>query len=244
MKTFLQLCQAVCREAAVANGESAITTTVGQIGQLGRIVEYVRQAWLEIQTRHQHSGLHWRWMRSNFEITTVADQDSYAFNDAAVQDVRGTAEDITRFRNWMIQDWEDPPRIYLQSAGVGTQTFMTYMPWNDFKYLYRIGTQNPSQPIHVSISPDNKLVVGPKPSGIYVINGDYMKGVQRFTANDDTPDLPEDFEDAIVFLALIKYGLQKNAAEAITMGEDSYATYIGALEGDQLSEIYVGGPLA
>lgn len=244
MKTFLQLCKAVCREAAIAGGESAISTTVSQSGQLGRIVEYVRQAWLEIQTRHQHSGQHWRWMRSQFSIVTVANQDAYAFNDAAVTDVRDTPTDITRFRNWMVKDFDDPVRVYLQSSGISTQTFMCYLPWNDFKYLYRTGTQNSSYPMHVSISPDNKLCIGPKPAGIYVITGDYMMAAQRFSADDDEPDLPEDFEDAIVFLALQKYGLQKSSSESVIMGEDSFATYIGALEGDQLSEIYTAGPLA
>jgi hypothetical protein len=244
MKTFLEHCQAVCREAGIAGGESAITTVVSQSGINARIVSYVRQAWIEIQNRHQSTGLNWRWMRVGFTLTTAADDDTYSFGDAT-DDITSSA--ITRFRNWAIKDYDDPPKIYLQSSGSGTQTWLTYLDWNDFKYLYRVGTQNSSYPAHITINPQNQIVLGPVPNGIYIVQGDYMRGAQSLSADSDVPDLPaecEVFEDAIMFRALSKYGLYTNAVEAITAGEDGYATYIGGLENDQLSQIALGEPMA
>lgn len=242
-KNFLQLCKEVCSEAGLAGGEAAISTTINQTGQVGRIVKYVRQAWVEIQGIHQNINLYWLWMRSSFEILTVAGQSKYAYNDAAVEDTI-TETNITRFRNWMIQDHCDRPKLYRANSSVGTQTWLSFIDWADFQSLYRIGEERRGQPMHISVNPQNKLVLGPTPDAVYVVTGDYMKGVQRLLQDTDTPDLPRDFEDIIIFKALIKYGLQKNAAEMITMGEDSYATYLGMLEGDQLAEIPIGCPLA
>ena len=244
LKTFLQHCKGVCREASIAQGESAITTVLGQTGQLERIVANVRQAWLKIQNMHQLTGLNWRFMEGRFVIATVASQDAYAYDDAAITD-EDTAIAIPLWRNWDIKDFENAPKIYLTSAGVGTETWLTYLPWNDFKYFYRIGTQNEGFPAHVTINPQNKLVLGPIPDGIYTVTGNYMKAAQTFTADSDVPTgMPEQFEDAIMYLALSKHGLQKNAVELITLGEDGAAELLGALEQDQLSEIPIAGPLA
>ena len=233
----------MCREAGIANGETAISTTVSQTGELNRIVNYVIQAWIEIQNRHQHTGLGWRWMRVGFTLTTVADQSEYSYDDAAIVDDL-TAAAIARFRNWMIKDYDDSPKIYLTSAGVGTEGWIPYLDWNDFKYLYSIGSQNSGYPAHISINPQNQIVLGPTPNAAYTVTGDFMRGAQVFADNDDVPDLPEAFEDVIMYKALTKYGLQKNAVEAITAGEEGFATYIGALEGDQLSEITIGNAMA
>ena len=103
MKTFLQHCQGVCREAGLAGGETAMTTVLGQKGQIQRIINYVIQSWVEIQNMHQLANTNWRWMHSQFTLATVADQDSYAFDDAAILDEL-TLTAIARWRNWNIKD--------------------------------------------------------------------------------------------------------------------------------------------
>ena len=243
MKTFLQQCKGVCREARLSDGEGAIATVLAQSGQIQRIINYVIQSWVEIQNLHQQANLNWRWMHSQFEITTVASQDSYSWDDAAVTDEITTAA-ISRWRNWNIKDWDNPSTIYLTSAGEGTEGFLTYIDWKQFKYIYRTGTQPEAFPAHISINPQNQIVLGPIPDGIYTIKGDYQKGVQIFAADADVPELPEAFEDIIMYKALTKYGLHENAPECIVAAEDGYHTYLGALEADQLAEIEIGEPLA
>jgi hypothetical protein len=243
MKTFLQHCKGVCREAGLAGGETAITTTIAQRGQVERIINYVIQSWTEIQSLHQSANLNWRWMHSQFELTTVASQDQYSYDDAALTDEISTAA-IDRWRNWNIKDWDNPPTAYLTSAGEGTEGFLTYIEWKQFKYIYRTGTQPEGYPAHITINPQNQIVLGPIPDDIYTIKGDYQKGVQLFALDGDVPELPEAFEDVIMFKALTKYGLHANAPERVVAGEDGYHTYLGYLEADQLAEIEIGEPLA
>ena len=245
MKTFLELCKGVCREGNIADGETAISTVVAQVGELNRVVNYVKQAWVEIQNRHQHTGLNWRWLHSEFELTTVASTDAYAYGDAAVEDSIAAAA-ITRFRNWNVKDYDDPPKIYLQSSGIGSQTYLTFLDWVSFKHLYKLGTQNTTEgyPAHITINPRNQIVLGPIPNGIYIVTGDYQKSAQILSGDADEPELPEDFEDVIMWRALAKHALRTNAPETLTMAEEWYATYMGQLEQDQLAEIPIGAPLA
>jgi hypothetical protein len=243
MKTFLEHCQGVCREAGIAGGEQALTSVLSQTGQIGRIVNNVRQVWIELQNKHFSAGLYWRWMRSDFTLTTVASQGQYAYGDAAIIDVF-TGAAITRWRNWMFKDDDIPAKRYLTASGAGTEGWLIYMDYDDYRTIYEIGTQTEGPPAHITITPQNKIALGPIPDDIYTINGVYMKGAQSFAANSDVPELPESFEDVIMWKALSRHGLQKNASEIITLGEDGAATYMGDLEGDQLSEIAIGGPLA
>lgn len=242
-KTFLELCQQVCREGSVPGGADAISGVSGNNWQLSRIVGYVQSEWVKLQNRHTDMNLHWRWMRAPFTLTTVASQDAYSWDSAAIVDDL-TATQITRFKRWFLSDYDDPPRIYLQSAGQGTQTWLNCVDWNDFKYMYRVGTQNEGVPAHVSVNPQNQIVFGPVPNDIYVMNADYLRGPSQLVNDGDQPDLPEAFDEVIVFGALSRYGLQKNAPEVITYAQDELATLLGDLEGDQLAEICIGAPLA
>lgn len=239
--TFLQLCKNVCREAGVAQGEGAISSVTGQVGLLSRVVNYVNQEWVKLQNRHQSTGQHWRWMRGEFTLLTVADQELYDYTDAT-DDETGLA--ISSFRNWMFRSDCDPAKIYLQSAGQGTQTWMSFIDWNDFKYLYRNGAQQPGYPAHISINDKNQIALGAKPNDVYVVKGDYMKAASKMVADGDTPDIPEAFVDVITFGALSRYGLYENASEVVTYAQDELATLLGDLECDQLSEIPIAGPLA
>lgn len=239
---FLEISQAICREAGIGGGQTVPTSVVGQVGELKRIVEYAKQALIEIESIHMSSGLNLRYMRKTFTLTSVPSQSEYAYNDAAIVD-DDTGVAITSFGSWMVKDCNEKPKIYLQSATVGTQGYLNYLEWYEFKRLYRLGTQNPEFPAHIGIKPDNKLVLGPKPNGIYIVNGDYLRAPQVMAANTDTPDMPSQFHNAIVFKGLTKYGLMESAPECVTKGEDSYATYLGNLEGDQLSTMYMAGPM-
>lgn len=245
MSTLLEICQAVCREGGIPGGEGALSDVAASSNsaEIKRIVGWAKSAWLEIQLKHQHSGLYWRWMRVGFTLTTVDGTSEYGWDNAALNDDE-TGSDITRFRKWMIKDYDDPPSIYLQSAGVGTEGFLTFLDWNDFKYLYRVGNQNDQQPVHISITPQNKLVLGPAPNGIYIASGDYLRGNQSLAANADTPDMPADFHDLIMWKALLTYALDKPAPELATRAEYMVDMYMGMLEADQLSEIPTAGPMA
>lgn len=239
MSTFLELCQDAARECSIAGGESVPVTVVDQSGELQKIIRWVIQSYKEIQNLHNN----WRWMRLGFTIQTVADQDSYAFG-AALDDDTGTA--ITRFSEWRVDDPDDLPKFFLTSAGVGTEGWLLFREWNDFKYTFKIGTQVSSAPSFITINPENEIVLGNKPDDIYTISGDYQRSIQTLdiTNDDDEPEMPAAYHDLIVWSTVIKYGISKSAQEVVIKGEYYYFPLLSSLRGNQLPPMTISGPMA
>lgn len=232
--TFLELTKFVRQEAEIPS--TGPTTVVNQTGELKRIVDWTASAWEDIQNKHQN----WRWMRRAFTFNTVASSGSYA--PTYVSDVdAGTS--ITRFGHWWAHDEYDPYLAYLQSSGVGSQYRLIYLPWDTFKQIYRFGTQTASQPVHVSVDHHNNIHLGPAPSAVYVVTGDFNRSLQVLTVDADSPEMPTQFHKLVGYYAMWKYGANSVAAEIVSRSQMEAARLMSALERHQLPMISLGGPL-
>ena len=232
--TYLSICQDTRRECRVAG--TGPSTVVNQVGRLGDIVAWVAQAYTEIQ-----EGKDWNWLRSTFTVNTVANDDTYAYGDCT--DSRLSAL-ISRFSKWWLET-EDGPNItiYLTSAGVGGENYLTPIDWASFRERYKRGTQTTGQPIHVAIDPQNNLVLGPKPDAIYTINGEYQMSPQTLAVDADVPEMPARFHSLIMYRAMEKYGASNNAPEVFQRGGYEGGRKMRGLERDQLPDVTLAGPL-
>lgn len=235
--SYLSLCQDLRRECSISG--TGPTATTGQTGEYLRVVTWIKNAYTEIQNR----SARWRWMRSRFTVNTVADDSSYAYGDCT--DSRLSAA-ISRFRRWWLLDDEGYSNItaYLSSGGVSGEYYLIPLDWNDFRYLYRRGTQTSGVPAHVSVDPQNNLVLGPAPSAVYVVSGEYQMSAQVLAANADTPEMPSDFHQLIVYEAMRKYAGYQSAPEVMSRAVNEGNAILRDLELDQLPRMRVGGPLA
>jgi len=238
--TFIQVCKKVCLECGVPQGEAAISAVTGNTPGLARIVSWVSQGYEELQNKKLGQ---WRWMRVTASANTVASTGEYAytsFTDAL------TSAAITRLHSWRANDINDPPKIYLSSGGIGGQSWLSYLPWDMFKSIYRIGTQNTAtgQPATISVNPQNKIALGNIPNAVYVVTLDYHRSAQVLAANDDIPELPVEFHYLLVYLAMQKYGYYESAQEIISRAKQGILEMRGQLEGNQLPTISKAGPLA
>lgn len=235
MSSFLQICVDTARECRIASAPGGVT---GNTGVLDDVVNWVKNSWKEIQMRHSD----WRWMRRRFTFNTVAGTDSYAYG--SVTDAISSAA-ITRFGGWWLQkNGFSNCTIYLTSAGVGGEGYLIFLEWDDFRRIYRKGTQNNSQPFHISIDPQNNLVLGPKPDGIYTIQGEYQHSPQVLAADADIPEMPTQFHDLIMYRAMEKYGISNGATEVFNRGQLEGNRIMHALELNQLEPTGWGPPLA
>ena len=237
MSTFLQICKDTSRECRIAGGDSVPTAVTGQTGVLDQIVNHVIQSWNKIQMKHAN----WRWMRVGFTLNTVDSDDSYAYTDCT--DIITSAA-IARFSHWRVDDPEDRPKIYLSSSGVGTEGWLNYMDWDNFKRIYRIGTQTDAYPAHITVDPQNNLVLGPVPNGIYVVSGDFQRGPQVLAADDDEPDMPSRFHDLILWEAVKRHSILNNKPELLGQAKVNAASLWQTLELNQLPPIPIAGPMA
>ncbi len=233
MSTYLQLCQKLRQETSDSGtGPSAVT---GNTGELNRIVGWVADAYTELQQDRED----WLWMRKSFTVPTVASTGSYAYNATSLVDTV-SAVAITRFARWYPLAF----KAYLQSDGVGSEYPLIWLEWERFRRIYRYGTQTDGQPAHVSVDPTQAFVLGPKPSAVYVVSGDYQIGPQTLAANGDTPEMPSRFHYLIVYEAMSKYGGNRVAPEAMLRAVSEGGRLRAGLERDQLPAITFGQSLA
>lgn len=235
---YLQLAQRLRQEAGVpGTGPTAVTS---QTGELLRLVDWVATAWRELQNKH----INWRWMRRSFTFTTTTGQSEYA--STAATDTTDAAA-ISRFARWISHDDYGcvTVSIYETATGVSAQRWLIYMPWDSFRGLYRFSAQTNGVPAHFSITPANKIAIGPAPNATgYTVAGDYQMGAQELSANGDTPDMPVRFHLLIVYEALKKYAAYDAAGEVYAVAKAESDSLMFRLESDQLPEIIAGASIA
>lgn len=241
MSTYLALCKEVTRECDIAGASltDLPTAVTNQVGDLRRVVEWVKQAWTELQNRHPN----WRWMRSTWSVNTVAADDTYAGTDCTDSRLSTT---IDRFGRWITHDDEgySNVKMYLSSGGVSGEGWLTFLPWNDFRAVYKIGTQNNGKSAHFTIDPQNNLVLGPKPDAVYVVTGEYQMSAQTLSADANTPEMPAQFHQLIVYRAMQKYAGFESASDVMVRAVTEGNKLLRQLEANQLPRILLAGPLA
>lgn len=192
----------------MTNSPTVPVTVVNQTGNLGKAVRWAADAYNELQTSNDC----WRWMRSRFTLNTVALTEEYAYSDCTDSRLSAT---IDRFSHWLITDRRNPPRAYLTSSGAGSQYHLQYIDWDTFCALYKIGNINPSMPAHITIDPQDNIVLGPTPNDDYTITGEYQMSQQELSADADVPEMPSQFHMLIVYEAMIKHAGDQLAEESM-----------------------------
>lgn len=234
MSTNLALCIKTARKCKLGSNPTAVTA---QSEELQDIITAVDDAHVEIQNKHQS----WRWLRSKFTVNTNANTPDYAGTDCT--DTRLSAT-VDRFSHWIFSESDNPPLIYLSADGVATQQRLVLVDWDCFRTIYAIGTQTAGRPVHVTIDPQNSMVLGPKPDAVYVVSGEYQMSAQRMTADGDIPEMPAQFHDLIMYRAMEEYGYGDAAAEVIELAKIRDRRLMNQLERNQLPPIALAGPLA
>ena len=231
MSTYLQL-TAQLRQLATDSGTGP-TAVTGNTGELARFVAWIADYYTELQNEKDD----WLWLRKSFTVNTVVGTGEYAYiscTDTA------TSAAIARFSNW----YKNSFTAYLSSGGVGGEYELKWMDWDAFKRKYRFGALTNGVPRHVSMEPTREFALGPKPSAVYVVSGDYKSGPQVLAADADEPEMPAEFHKLIVYGALLKYGFHRAAPEALQLAQTSGASLRFALERNQLPPIRAGVSLA
>ena len=234
MPTYLALAQDL-RQETVDSGTGP-TTVVGNTGESARWCKWIADAWYELQS---YSG-QWKWMQKYFTVPTVASTGEYAYNATSLFDTVSSAA-ITRFSKW--HTGRDQFKCYLSSSGVAGEYFLVWMEWEDFRYLYRRGTQTNGKPIHVSVDNNMKIVLGPIPNAVYVVSGGYTIGPQTLAIDGDIPEMPVRFHRLLTYEAMARYGGSRIAPEAMVRAVAEGLPLRGALELDQLPIMKLGRPL-
>lgn len=236
--TKLELAQQLMIECAISG---TMTTTVNQTGEFARVVDWIDAAWQEIQSFHAD----WDWLRSSNllgEGASFATVSGTAFHSLGTGS--GTCEvTFAQFGMWDRYSF----RCYTTTVGTNDETFLDPISYDYWRDAYQYGAQRQviTRPVAVAIGPGKQVCLGPSPTGLYTVTGDYFRAPTAMTANDDVPTgLPAQYHMGIVYRAMTKYGFYESAAEVIQRGDREYKTLFAPLEAAYTPEYTTAGALA
>lgn len=236
---FLAIVRRLARECDVTLDTGTPTAVTGQTGRLAQLVDWAADAHKDILSLHADPG--WMFMRRSFALSTVAGDGQYAPTDCTDNAVAIVAAD---FNDWIT---DTVLRIYLTSSGQSTETFLTWMPYQDFYNSYKIGTSATTRnfPKYWSKAPNGDLLLGPLPDGVYTVSGEYQKsaGAYALAADSDTPPFHADYHMIVVYRAMMDYGEFLGAPEAAGRGERKYYEMLHRMEGKWLPSEIKAPPL-
>lgn len=229
---FLQICQRVASESRTVSGVFP-STVASQTGRALKIVTWVQVAWESIQI----SRSDWRWMESDFTGSTIANQREYSGSDV------GVSERFNRFLCTLRWD-EDRFSIYDPDIGVADEGQLEFWSWRDFYVEHMRGTQTTGKPHVFTIRPDGRMALSQVPDKAYTLRGPYMKSPQTLAADGDEPEMPSQFHELIVDIALDYLDTHDEGMERIPLVKLRSYKRFSALEREQLPPVEIAGALA
>lgn len=235
----LELVQRLGRECATSG---IVATTEGPlVGEDARLVQWIDQAWSEIQTKNDD----WTWMRSSNLIGAGA---SFATVAADYDYPLGTGPGTVGVAADNFGKWDpDSFRLYTTSVGINDELPLGLIAYEQWRNGYMIGVQRSvtTRPIVVAIGPGETVVVAPPPTAGFTITADYFVAPSAMTTNTDTPvGLPLPFHMLIVYLAMTFYAGYESAPEVLDRAQAGYAPMMRRLERLRAQPITAAGALA
>ena len=196
---YLALCQRLRQEAAIqGSGPSAVT---GQSGEYLRVVDWVADAWNEIQKERTNWKFLWK---EDTQAITSGNND---------YDISGKGLAELRLDTFM---------IYVTADGISTRSPITFLPYEEFKDKYDIQTATNAKPSHVTQLPSGELRTYPTTNGSHTITFEAFTVPVALSADGDTPAVHARFHMAIVWRALMFYGEYEEDSEVYARAEGKY----------------------
>lgn len=121
-------------------------------------------------------------------------------------------------------------------------TKLTVVDWRQFREDFR--KPSGADVRRVSFSPDGLLHLESEPKTTGVVSFEYWREPQRLIANQDVPRAPSVYHYAIVYSAMIQYGLYENAPEVVQQAQRNLAGIYQEMVNRELPGVEIQGPLA
>lgn len=209
---FLDLVQRTAQECGAASVPSSCQS---QSGEALRFVNWVNQAWDELQMLRDD----WGFMRSSYlqgspvggtTFTTTAGVYYYPLGTTAGSTCMVDPDEFSKWDPYSF-------RCYTTSnTDKSDEIQMRLISFDDWRNGYLISAlrQVETRPYVVAIGPDMAVNIGPPSDGTYTIEGDYWVKPTLMSDNDDEPSgLPREYQMMIVYRAMKKYAGFESAPE-------------------------------
>ena len=207
------------------------SSTTNQTGEYLRLVNWIDDAYKSIQIVHPT----WQFLRKEFSFAMTAAKSSYTPTEAG----------LTDFAEWVADSDGDSEdfRVYLSASD---EQFMSYVPWDEFRVSYMVGSQRAQtgRPSIYTIKPDDSIMFFPIPNDAFYCVGEYYTAPDIMLIDTDSPIFPERFHEAVLYRAMMFYGLYSQEPDKYSVGDREYRRIMRMLERSQLPQMEWGEPLA
>jgi hypothetical protein len=204
MSSYLELCQEFRSKAGIAG--TGPTTVLAQSGEYLRLVTWIKNAWIKIQNYPRD----WKWMWREYSIAGLASTSDYVLTD--VEKIH-----------------EDTFSYYLTATGTSARQKLKYINWKRYTDSYSTVVASEASPALVTRKPNGNLKLWPTPDAAYTIDFEYQKTPQILAANADEPEMPAEYHEAILYLALVDHGGFEEASEVYGFAANQYSQYFKSL---------------
>ncbi len=219
---FLTLVKRLRQEAGIAgSGPQSVTL---QTGELKRLVDWVASAWVDIQI----AKTNWLWMVGEFSFVTTPGKRDYTAAEAGI---------ASRFSMWA-------PRTVRMGLTENDEQLLQPLSYDEYRAIYLTGPQPQSRPVALAVSPAQKLLLGYVPNDAFTVRGEYQKSPQYLALDTDVPEMPGQFHEAIVYMALMKFARYMAAGEIYEDAASNYQRIMNQLMVHQLPMITEAETLA
>lgn len=213
---YLELCQSVRQQAGISGTGPVDVTT--QTGVYQKIVDWVAQAYLDIQTEETR----WRWLWVEEQFNTVLDQRDYA----PVADLG-----LTNFNAWEIHS------LYARRSSSGQRFPLEYSEYEHFRDYYLQTTNGPAQ--EYTFLPNKTLRFQELPNVVEAIDFEYWRTPYELVDADDVPAFPSHHHKIIVYKALMYYAADEEAGNIFSDASSNYTRFLSRLRGTELMQPYM-----
>lgn len=245
-----------CGVASSTAIQVVLPTVSSATGSLGRVVNWVSDAWTDIQMDFSD----WDWMRSSnllgagASFQTTAGQASYPLGFGG-GDLGGdfggdfgagpgaVGIDPDAFGKWDLETF----RCYPTAVGTRGEMFLDNIPYDAWRDGYMLGAMRDVQtrPVVAAVGPNQSICLGPPPNDQYTITADYFVAPSQMVADTDVPTgLPTRFHMLIVYVAMQKYGQYEAATEVYQRGAQESSRVYAQLSAARAPRFTFGGALA
>ena len=227
MSTFLVLCQDMARDVGIPGTGPSTTTTADLSEEETSVVRYVNQADQDIQSR----WFDWNFIWSEADITAISGTSTLSSSNTGFP---GTST-IGPLGNWKLDSlvWDKTSDSY---------QILDYMPWNEYREMYKYGTIDSDVPEVYSTKPNGDLDLYPTPNAGTTVSAEYWRTPvvltdivsPATTADDNVSAIPSRFHDIITARAKMYYAENEDAPEIMVGSLSQFEDLLNQLEADQL----------
>lgn len=219
---FLQICQRVRQECGISgNGPLAVAR---QVGMYAKIVDWVKAAHEEIQTKRTMWRFDW------FELTQALTIGAEAYAPASDWGLK--------VRSWA----RDSAHLYRTAAGPTSRHWLAYLEWDQYRDLRTPAV--PGMPIYWTQAPDRRLMFYPIPDQDFTLVAEGYRSPEILVQTTDIPRLPEEYHMAIVWRAVMLYCGHDENQPLFQTAQANYKGLISRIEATELPGMMTGEPLA